>query len=425
MAFAVAEPADPGGQALEVDLLLRQPDPPGQRLVLREQLEDGPVGGRDVLRVAGQGGPAERALALAEQRADVGRHESGEVEGPGVPGQFGLTADRVAVVEDLGPLVEETDHGGHVRGHRLAGAAGEALGVLGAQRGHVLEGDAVRQVGERVVGRGLVGDDVDRGVAGQQGREDIRGVAEQADGQRLALVPGGDRAADGIVEVVGLLIEVAVLDPPGDPGLVAVHADGPAAEHRRGQRLRPAHATEAGRQNRASRQVGRAEMALPGRCERLVGALQDALGADVDPRARRHLAVHGQPELLEAAELLPGRPLRDQVGVRDEDPRPPLVGAEHADRLAGLDEQGLVVLQVLERRDDRRVGVPAPGGTAGAAVHDELVGVFGHLGVEVVHQHPHRALGGPALAAALGAAGGVDGFPALRHEPIMAGRKTE
>ena len=101
------------------------------------------------------------------------------------------------------------------------------------------------------------------------------------------------------------------------------------------------------------------------------------------------------------------------------------MGAEHADRLARLDEQGLVVLQILERRDDRRVGLPAPGGPAGAAVHDELVGVFGHLGVEVVHQLAHRALGGPALAAELGAAGRVDGFPALRHEPIMVGGKLQ
>ena len=240
----------------------------------------------------------------------------------------------------------------------------------------------------------------------------------------LALVPGRDGAADGVVEVVGLLVEVAVLDPPGDPGLVAVHADGHAAVHRDGQRLRAAHAAEPGGQRDRAGQRAAEALGRDGG-ERLVGALQDALGADVDPRARGHLAVHGQAELLQAAELLPGRPLRDQVGVGDEHPRRPLVGAEHADRLAGLDEQGLVVVEVLQRRDDRRVGVPAPGGAAGAAVHDELVGVFGHLGVEVVHQHAHRALGGPALAAALGAAGGVDGFPALRHEPIMAGPKMQ
>ncbi len=48
---------------------------------------------------------------------------------------------------------------------------------------------------------------------------------------------------------------------------------------------------------------------------------------------------------LEPAELLRRRPVRDEQGVRDQHTRGPLVGAEDADRLAGLHEQRLVVLQ--------------------------------------------------------------------------------
>ena len=77
--------------------------------------------------------------------------------------------------------------------------------------------------------------------------------------------------------------------------------------------------------------------------ERLERALQDALGADVDPRAGGHLAVHRQPEVLEPPELLPVGPVADQVGVGDQHPRRPLVGAHHADRLAALHEHRLVV----------------------------------------------------------------------------------
>ena len=373
-------------------------------------------------RVAGQHGPAERALALAEQRPDVGGDEAGEVEGPGVPGQFGLAADGVAVVEHLGSGVEEADHGGHVHGHGLAGPAGEARRVFGPQRGHVLEGHAVRQVAERVVGRGLVGDDVDGSAALEQGGEDVGGVAEQADGQRLSRVPGGDGAADGVVDVMGLLVQVTVLDPPGDPGLVAFDADDHAAVHGHGQRLGAAHAAQAGGQrDRAGQRAAEALVRDGG--ERLVGALQDALGADVDPGARGHLAVHGQAELLQAAELLPGGPLRDQVGVGDEHARGPFVGAEHADRLAGLDQQRLVVLELLQVLDDRVVGIPAAGGAAGAAVDDELVGMFCHLGIEVVHQHAHRRFLRPSLAAALRAARRAHRFVA-HHDLIMAGRKS-
>jgi len=155
------------------------------------------------------------------------------------------------------------------------------------------------------------------------------------------------RAADGVVDVVGLLVQVAVLDPPGDPGRVALDADDHAAVHRHGQRLRAAHAAQAaGQRDRALERPAIAFGRDGG--EGLIRALQDALGADVDPGTRGHLAVHGQAELLEPPELLPGRPLRDQVGVRDEHPRRPLVGAQDADRLARLDQQGLVVFEVLQ-----------------------------------------------------------------------------
>ena len=44
LTLAVAEPADPCRKALELHLLLGQPEPPGQGLILREQVDDGPVG---------------------------------------------------------------------------------------------------------------------------------------------------------------------------------------------------------------------------------------------------------------------------------------------------------------------------------------------------------------------------------------------
>ena len=129
VALAVAEPADARGQALERDLLLRLRDPAVERLVVGEELEHGPVGRGDVGGVAGERDPAERALALAEERADVGGHEAGELPRPRVAAELGLGADRVAVVEDLGARVHEAHHRLDVARHRLAGAVGEALRV--------------------------------------------------------------------------------------------------------------------------------------------------------------------------------------------------------------------------------------------------------------------------------------------------------
>ena len=95
--------------------------------------------------------------------------------------------------------------------------------------------------------------------------------------------------------------------------------------------------------------------------EGLVGALQDSLGADVDPRAGGHLAVHREPQRLEPAELVPGGPAGDQVGVGDQDPGRLLVGAEHPDRLAALNQQRLVVLQPAEGGDDASRSTPSCG----------------------------------------------------------------
>ena len=110
----------------------------------------------------------------------------------------------------------------------------------------VLEGDAEGQVGERVVRGGLVGDDVDRRVLLEQRREHLGGVAQHPDGQGLPRVAGLHRELDGVLERVGLHVEVAVLDATGDPRLVDVDADRDAVVHRHGERLRPAHAAEAG-----------------------------------------------------------------------------------------------------------------------------------------------------------------------------------
>ena len=191
----------------------------------------------------------------------------------------------------------------------------------------------------------LVGHDVDRGAAAQQLREDVGAVAEQADAERPV---GARRELERVVDVVGLDVQVAGLEPALDAGRVDLDADRHAAGHRHRERLRAAHpAQAAGERDRAGQ--GAAVALVRDRRERLVGALQDALGADVDPRARGHLAVHRQPERLEAPELVPVRPVAHEVGVRDQHARRPLVRLHDADGLAGLHEQRLVVRERLQR----------------------------------------------------------------------------
>ena len=84
------------------------------------------------------------------------------------------------------------------------------------------------------------------------------------------------------------------------------------------------------------------------------------------------------------------------------------MGAEYADRLAGLDQQGLVVFQSAQRGDDGVETFPIARGAADAAIDDQLLRSLGDIGVQIVHQHAQRRLGQPAFGCALGAGGGAD-----------------
>ena len=157
-----------------------------------------------------------------------------------------------------------------------------------------------------------------------------------------------------------------------------------------GQRLRAAHATQAGSQHPAPRQVA-AEMLATGFHKGLVSALHDALRADVNPAARRHLAVHHQPRAIEFVEVLPSRPLRHQVGVGNQHAGCIGVGAEHAHRFAALHQQGFIGLQCAQAVGDSVKTGPVACRFADAAIDHQRVRILGHLGVQVVMQH---AVGG-------------------------------
>ena len=168
------------------------------------------------------------------------------------------------------------------------------------------------------------------------------------------------------------------------------------ARHGRGKRLRAAHAAEPGGQDPLAGEVA-AVMLAAHLHEGLVGALHDALRADIDPRAGRHLAVHHEPLAIELVEVVPGGPVRHEVGVGDQHARRVGVRAEDADRLARLHQQRLVVLERLQERDDAVEALPVARRAADAAIDDELAGLLGDVRVEIVHQHAQRRFGQPAL----------------------------
>jgi hypothetical protein len=92
---------------------------------------------------------------------------------------------------------------------------------------------------QRIMGRGLVGDDVGARAARlhpcDQFGEDIGGIAQKAHGFRLALRgPVGDQG-QRLVQRMGLGIDVAGADAEIDPRLVTFHRKAAGPRHHGGQ----------------------------------------------------------------------------------------------------------------------------------------------------------------------------------------------
>src|SRR5918995_329727 len=414
VARASPEPADARREPLTTNLLSCLLDPAREALVFGEELEDRVVCGGDIVRVPRESCPPEWPLALAEERPYVGRDEAGVGECPVEAAEPRLRAQVVAVVEDLRPALLHGYHRGAVTGHGGASLAHVALRVAPAQPGGLLEAVTSRDVAaQRVVGRRLVRDGVWDIAVLQEGGEDLGGVADDADGERDAFALGFLRAFQSIFEVIGEDVEVAGLDAALRAGGVHLDAEGYALVHGDRERLGAAHSAEAS--GEADAPAERPAEALFGDGgEGLVGSLEDALGADVDPGPGGHLAVHREPRLLELPERLPVGPVWDEERVGDEDARREGVGAEDRDWLARLHKEGLVIVEALQGAHDGPEALPVAGCLARAAVDDEILWALCDLGVEVVHEHTEGRLLVPALAGDLRPPRRPDGRGSLR-----------
>ena len=212
MPVAEAQPADARRQSLERDALAGHVEPAVQVRVVGEELAHLPVGPADVLRVARERDPAERPLPFAEQRADVRGHESGERERVRHAFVLRHLADVVAVVERRHALAVERQHRLDVHRGRALGRAREVrvLRRIGLRGAPALDRPTRGQVSVDEVVRGrLVGHHVGTHAALHELGNDLGRVAEEAYRTRLARGARATDAHERVVEVAGLLVEVA------------------------------------------------------------------------------------------------------------------------------------------------------------------------------------------------------------------------
>ncbi len=403
VALPESQPADARRQSLRPHSPAGQRDPPRQRRRAND-VDHRVLGPPQVLGVAGEVDPAKRADAPRQDRAHVRGHEPRYLHRLGHARVPGLGAEVVAVLEHDRPTLAQRQHRGHVRGDRGPDLAEVGL-IAGDGRPRPLDGVARRDVTpEQVVGSGLIGDHVEVHAVCDQPGDHLGGVADQPDrGGTIRVVERGH----GVAVVVGDQLDPVALDAALGASRIDLDDQRPPAVELDRQPLGTPHPAESGGEH-ASALQGPVEVRASDGGKRLVGEPEYALGADVEPPAGSHLAVHRQPGGLQRPEVLRSRPVGHEHRARDQDPRRIGVRRQHRHRLARLHDQRLGAAQVPQGGDDRVQRAPVARRLSLAAVDDELLGPLGHLGIEVVKQAAQRALLLPTPAADRAAAGPRD-----------------
>jgi hypothetical protein len=81
-----------------------------------------------------------------------------------------------------------------------------------------------------------------------------------------------------------------------------------------------------------------------------------------------------------------------------------------------LDQKCFIVLERFQRRDDGVERSPVARSLPRTSVDDEIVGPFGDVGIEIVHEHAERGFLRPAFAADRRTARRPDDARAHRHD---------
>ena len=313
-----------------------------------------------------------------------------------------MGADQIAIVEHFRSCRLKRQHGAHMVYNRGTAGRHQLARAFDAQALDLLERHALGHIPiDQIMGRGLVGDDighdaapVDLGVNfGSIAHQTNRGGALVSDRLLYHLQRGIEVRRDGF-EIADLLALAGAFG-------IDIDTEDRRPRHAPGQRLRPAHAAEPGRQDEAPRQAA-VEAVLGDAHENLIGALNDALAADVLPGARRQPAPADQPLFLQLIEHLGLGPLPDNVAIGHDHQRRLGVGFEQANRLAGLDDQRLILVHPEQGFDNGLVARPIARRLAERGINDQLIGVFADT--QNIFQQAQQRLLPPPLGAQLRAA---------------------
>ncbi|MPM57010.1 hypothetical protein SDC9_103827 [bioreactor metagenome] len=301
--------------------------------------------------------------------------------------------------------------------HQLA----EAVGVFIQHLGALLEGQALRAVASVIgdVAGGLVAQKVNVDIFLIEVLQQIHHVAVIGDGAGSFFGHVLLRHGEGLVQARGLLTDPALGVAGHDAGHIDLGDDGDGAGNFCGLTLGAAHAAKTGGDEQAAGQiliVGNAQLQTARVEQGVERTVDNALRPDVHPAAGGHLAVVGDAQSGGAVKVLLVIKHADHQAVGDNAAGSALVGVEQSQRVTAHDHQRLLVGQHFQILLDETVLHPVLADLTGLAVGHQLVGVQGHVKVQVILDHH---LEGLALdAAALVLVNGLAGQAALGTEAI-------
>src|SRR5215218_425475 len=316
--LAVFQPTDARWQTLECVPLLRLPNPARESRVFGKRLQHGTICLGDVSGVTRECDPPEWAGPTTEQRANERRNEAWYIECfEHATSVRYLATEVIAIIEDNTSFGLELEHRSDVSRHRIKNAAlvlggGSIPGLIGRVESH-----ARRDVPDpKVMGRGLIRDEIRHHTSPNQFRQHFSDIADQANRERATPAPCVFQETECSVELSLQPVAVPAVNPPADSLLVHIYSKERCAVHRSCQGLGPTHsAKSAGDHQSPLQRTPKVLSCALG--ERFVGALEYPLSTDVNPRPCCHLPVHRQAESVQAAELVPRGPARDDIRIRD------------------------------------------------------------------------------------------------------------
>ena len=373
-----------------------------------DNLHRGLIGRIQILRLAGQADPTERAVAVIEEDRShdilyIGRPDKSVLIVITVLGDFLHTGvvhglhEGVAIVKEVRSSFRQRLDRLVMSVQGLINFLDKVVAVFVQLPGSFLEAHTHRAVTAviDIVAGGLVGKQVDMEIFCHRCFEQINDIAVVSDGDRLLCRELFLCQLENCIDIVHDHIDPALLVSGLYPRKVDFRENTDSIGDVGCLWLCAAHTAETRRYESMTCQIAvlRHAQLFASRVEnRIKGTMYDALRPDVHPAARRHLSVVGYAHFLGDFPVVKIVIHTDHDGIGDDDTRRGWFGRKQSQRVSGFHNQGLILRQFFEIFFDEPILQPVLAYRSGLTVGNQFIWIERDVKVEIVVDHHLKSL---------------------------------